>query len=55
MAPDGGRHDIGDPPTNTEAVEYVDVPEWLRILEVEAAVLLAEQDEETGIFAQVHK
>jgi hypothetical protein len=51
LAPDGGRRDIGNPPTNMEAVEDVYVPEWLQILEDEAAVLLAEEDEETGHFA----
>jgi hypothetical protein len=36
---------------NMEPVEDVDVPEWLQILENEAAFLLAEEDEETGFFA----
>jgi hypothetical protein len=53
MAPDGGKHDTGNCPTNIEAVEDVDVPEWLQILEDEAAVLFAEEDEETGGFAEV--
>jgi hypothetical protein len=51
MALDGGRQDIEDPPINTKAVEDVNAPEWLQILEDKAAVLHAEEDEETGIFA----
>jgi hypothetical protein len=49
MAPDGGRQDIGNPRIKIEAVEDVDVPERLQILEDEAAALLAEEDEETGL------
>jgi hypothetical protein len=36
-------------------VENPDVPEWLQILKDEAALLLAEEDKETGLFAQIHK
>jgi hypothetical protein len=34
-----------------EAAEDADVLEWLQILEDETAILLAEEDEETGHFA----
>jgi hypothetical protein len=41
IAPGGSRQDIGNPPTNMEAIKDVDVSEWLQILEDEVAVLLA--------------
>jgi hypothetical protein len=51
MAPGGDRRDIGNPPTDTEVIEDVDVPEWLQILEDEDAVLLAEEGKKIDLFA----
>jgi hypothetical protein len=51
MRPDGGRQDIGNPPTNVEAVKDINVPEELQILEDKAVFWLSGENEETRLFA----